>query len=51
MNYYTTVDTLRAHFNADPVVNEVTQGDIFSVDLNKKTLFPLVHIIVNNSTA
>jgi hypothetical protein len=51
MNYFTTVDTLRAHFNADPIVNEVTQGDIFSVDLNKKTIFPLVHIIVNNSTA
>ena len=51
MNYFTTVDTLRAHFNADPIVNEVTQGDIFSVDLKKKTLFPLVHIIVNNSTA
>lgn len=51
MNYFITVDTLRAHFNADPIVNEVTQGDIFSVDLNKKTIFPLVHIIVNNSTA
>ena len=51
MNYYTTVDTLRAHFAADPIVNEVTQGDIFSVDLNKKTIFPLVHIIVNSSTA
>lgn len=51
MNYFITVDTLRAHFNSDPIVNEVTQGDIFSVDLNKKTIFPLVHIIVNNSTA
>lgn len=51
MNYFTTVDTLRAHFAADPIVNEVTQGDIFSVDLNKKTIFPLVHIIVNQSTA
>lgn len=51
MNYFTTIDTLKAHFNADPIVNEVTQGDIFSVDLNKKTIFPLVHIMVNNSTA
>ena len=51
MNYFTTVDTLRAHFAADPIVNEVTQGDIFSVDLNKKTIFPLVHIMVNNSIA
>lgn len=51
MNYFTTVDTLRAHFASDPIVNEVTQGDIFSVDLNKKTIFPLVHIIINSSTA
>ena len=51
MNYFTTVDTLRAHFASDPIVNEVTQGDIFSVDLNKKTIFPLVHIMVNNSIA
>lgn len=51
MNYFTTVDTLRAHFASDPIVNEVTQGDIFSVDLNKKTIFPLVHIMVNSSTA
>jgi hypothetical protein len=29
-------------------VNTVTQGDIFRVDLNKQTIFPLVHIIVNN---
>lgn len=51
MNYYTTLETLRAHFAADPIVNEITQGDIFSVDLNKKTIFPLIHIIVNSSTA
>ena len=51
MNYFTTVDTLRAHFASDQIVNEVTQGDIFSVDLNKKTIFPLVHIMVNSSTA
>ena len=51
MNYFTTIDTLRAHFASDPVVNEITQGDIFSIDLNKKTIFPLVHIMINNSTA
>lgn len=51
MNYYTTLETLRAHFAADPIVNEITQGDIFGVDLNKKTIFPLIHIMVNSSTA
>ena len=51
MNYYTAIDILKWHFQNDPIVNEVTQGDIFSVDLNKKTIFPLVHMIVNSSTA
>lgn len=48
--YYNLLDKLQIHFNADPIVNTVTQGDIFKVDLNKQTIFPLVHIMVNNCT-
>ena len=29
-------------------VNTVTTGDIFKVDLNKQTIFPLSHIIINS---
>ena len=39
---------MKEHFENDPIVNTITQGDIFRVDLNKQTIFPLVHIIVNN---
>jgi hypothetical protein len=39
-------DTLEAHSQ----VNVVTTGDIFDVDLNKQTIFPLSHIIVNQAT-
>jgi len=39
-------DTLEAHSR----VNVVTTGDIFDVDLNKQTIFPLSHIIVNQAT-
>lgn len=39
-------DTLAAHSQ----VNVVTTGDIFDVDLNKQTIFPLAHIIVNQAT-
>jgi hypothetical protein len=39
---------MKEHFESDPIVNTITQGDIFRVDLNKQTIFPLVHIIVNN---
>jgi len=39
-------DTLLAHSQ----VNVVTTGDLFDVDLNKQTIFPLSHIIVNQAT-
>jgi hypothetical protein len=39
-------DTLEAHSQ----VNVVTTGDLFDVDLNKQTIFPLSHIIVNQAT-
>jgi hypothetical protein len=34
----------------EPFVNTVTEGDIFEVDLNKQTIFPLSHIILNSAT-
>ncbi len=46
--YYDLITRIKEHFEADPIVNTLTQGDIFRVDLNKQTIFPLVHIIVNN---
>ncbi len=49
-NYYNILNTLKGHFDNDPFINTVTEGDIFAVDLAKQTIFPLVHIIVNNAT-
>lgn len=49
-NYYNILNTLKSHFDNDPFINTVTEGDIFAVDLAKQTIFPLVHIIVNNAT-
>ena len=46
--YYNLITRIKEHFESDPIVNTITQGDIFRVDLNKQTIFPLVHIIVNN---
>lgn len=48
--YYNLLNALKLHLTADPIVNTVTQGDIFKVDLNKQTIFPLAHIIVNSVT-
>lgn len=49
-NYFTLLNTLRAHFESDAFINTVTEGDIFKVDLAKQTIFPLTHIIVNSSS-
>ena len=49
-NYYNILDTLRTHLNNDAIVNTVTTGDIFQVDLAKQTIFPLSHIMVNSAT-
>ncbi len=44
--YYSLLDTLKTHFTNDPLVNTITQGSIFNVDLGKQNIFPLVHVMV-----
>ena len=39
-------DTLEAHSQ----VNVVTFGDVYDVDLNKQTIFPLSHIMINQAS-
>ena len=46
--YFNLINRIKEHFEADPLVNTITQGDIFRVDLSKQTIFPLCHIIANN---
>ena len=48
IGFYTAIDKLKSHFDGDALVNSVTEGDIFQVDLAKQTIFPLVHIMVNS---
>lgn len=50
MNYFDIIDELKAHFENDELITTVSQGDIFDIDLNKQTIFPLLHIIVNTAT-
>ena len=50
MDYFNIIDKLKTHFESDVLINTVTQGDLFEVDLAKQTIFPLVHIIVNTAT-
>jgi len=48
--YYNILDTIRRQLLQDKFVNTVTNGDIFDVDLEKKTIYPLSHVMVNQAT-
>ena len=46
--FYEMTQAIKNQLQEDAFVNTVTIGDIFKVDLNKQTIFPLSHIIVNS---
>lgn len=48
--FYNITQTIKDTLEAHSQVNVVTFGDIFDVDLNKQTIFPLSHIMVNQAT-
>jgi len=48
--YYNILETIKNQLKLDTNVNTVTTGDIFDVDLEKKTIFPLSHVMVNQAT-
>jgi hypothetical protein len=47
--YYYVVNALKDYLKSNDFINTISIGDIFKVDLNKQTIFPLAHIIVNNA--
>jgi hypothetical protein len=49
-NYYKIAEVLRDSLLNDNIINNVSQGDIFQVDINKPTIFPLGHIVINSAT-
>ena len=46
--YFKAIDDIQASLIAEPLINTVTQGDIYSVDLDKITIFPLAHINIQS---
>lgn len=48
--FYNVTDKIKDTLNAEPFVNTVSFGSLDDVDLNKQTIFPLSHLIVNNCT-
>lgn len=49
--FYLLTDKIKETLLSDLNVETVTTGDITEVDLNKQTIFPLSHMIVNNVTS
>jgi hypothetical protein len=47
--YYSIVSEIRDYIKSLGLVNTVTIGDIYDVDLDKQTMYPLTHIISNNA--
>lgn len=47
--FYNITKTIKDTLEANSQVNVVTFGDIYDVDLNKQTIFPLAHIMVNQA--
>lgn len=46
--FYNVTKKIKDALNAEPFVNTVSFGSLDDVDLNKQTIFPLSHMIVNN---
>jgi|TARA_R110002073_G_scaffold101583_5_gene230921 hypothetical protein len=46
--FYNVTKKIKDALAAEPFVNTVSFGSLDDIDLNKQTIFPLSHIIVNN---
>ena len=49
-SFYRVTSAIRDFLLTLDDVNTVTYGDITEIDLNKQTMFPLAHVMVNNVT-
>ena len=47
---YDILDTIKDELLSSPSVNTVTYGDIADVDLDKTTVFPLSHLLIDKVT-
>jgi len=47
--FYQISQAIKNQLDDDAFVNTVTIGDIFKIDLNKQTIFPLSHIMINSA--
>ena len=46
--FYNVIETIKTALSAEPFINTVSYGSIDEIDLNKQTIFPIAHVMVNN---
>ncbi len=49
-SFYNIVDSIEKAIKAEAFNNAVTFGDIADIDLKKQSLFPLAHLMINNTS-
>jgi len=49
--FYRVTEIIKETLQADVNCNTVTYGDITQIDLDKQTIFPLSHVILNGATS
>jgi hypothetical protein len=47
--FYKVTEFIKNHFESDEFVQTITHGAVVDLDINKKNIFPLVHMVVNSS--
>lgn len=48
-DYYTVLKLIKDKLESDPLVNTITRGNSADLDLEKKNIYPLVHIEVGTA--
>jgi hypothetical protein len=48
-NFYNVTTAVKETLEGHPMINTVTFGDLDDIDLNKQTIFPLAHIVVDTA--
>lgn len=50
MKYYDILERIKNQLELDENVKTVTEGDLYDVDLQKQSMFPISHIMLQNVT-
>lgn len=48
--FFNLTERLKEELNSNALINSVTYGDLYEVDLDKQNIFPLAHVNVTSGT-